>query len=166
MKEQKIMKIGVGGGCHWCTEAVFQALKGITKVEQGYIGSSGENAGFSEGVLISFESAIISLKKIIEIHLATHSSTSNHSLRKKYRSAIYFISPDDEIIARKHLDDLQKCSPKKIITQILPLKKFKLSREEIRNYYTSNPERIFCARYIEPKLKLLEKEFKDEVKKT
>lgn len=162
-KEMEIIRIGVGGGCHWCTEAVFQALHGVINVEQGYISSSGEAVTFSEGVIISFYPAQIPLKKIIEIHLSTHNSTSNHSFRTKYRSAIYFMNPKEEIAAEEILEELQQFSQKKIITQVLPLKEFKPSRKEIRNYYQSNPEKVFCTRYIHPKLKLLEKEFNDQL---
>ncbi|RKN29908.1 peptide methionine sulfoxide reductase, partial [Aquimarina sp. AD1] len=92
------LKIGLGGGCHWCTEAVFQSLKGITSVEQGYIKSTGNNNSFSEAVIIVFSPEIISLKDLIEIHLLTHKSTSNHSFREKYRSAIYYFKNEQKPI--------------------------------------------------------------------
>ena len=87
-----LKKIALGGGCHWCTEAVFQSLKGVVSVEQGYIASLVKHSAFSEGVIVHFNANIISLKTLIEIHLYTHKSTSNHSMREKYRSAIYVFS--------------------------------------------------------------------------
>jgi len=83
-------KIGFGGGCHWCTEAVFQSLKGVRSVAQGFIASTEKNSSFSEAVIVFYDAAIITLKDLIEIHLHTHNSTSNHRFRKKYRSAVYY----------------------------------------------------------------------------
>ena len=85
-------KIAFGGGCHWCTEAVFQSIKGVLKVEQGFVASTKKNSSFSEAVIVHFEDSKIALKTLIEIHLHTHKSTSNHSMRSKYRSAIYTFS--------------------------------------------------------------------------
>ena len=68
------IKIALGGGCHWCTEAVFQSLKGVEKVNQGYVASTGENNWFSEAVIVHFNDEIITLKTLIEIHLHTHKS--------------------------------------------------------------------------------------------
>ena len=81
----KIDQIALGGGCHWCTEAIFQSLIGVIKVEQGYVSSTGENSIFSEAVIIHFNAAKISLSNLIEIHLHTHNSISHHSMRDKYR---------------------------------------------------------------------------------
>ena len=82
-------KIGFGGGCHWCTEAVFQSLIGVEKVEQGFVASFNLHNELSEAVIVHFNHKRISLQTLIEIHLLTHSSTSDHAMRKKYRSAIY-----------------------------------------------------------------------------
>lgn len=82
-------KVGFGGGCHWCTEAVFQSLVGVIKVEQGFIAPLEVRNAFSEAVVVHFNQDEIGLKNLIEIHLRTHNSTSAHSMRDKYRSAIY-----------------------------------------------------------------------------
>lgn len=76
-------KIGLGGSCHWCTEAIFQSLIGVLKVEQGWISSEKGNTSFSEAVIVYFDDSIMSLNTLIEIHLYTHSCTSNHSMREK-----------------------------------------------------------------------------------
>ncbi len=137
-------KIGLGGGCHWCTEAVFQALKGVTQVEQGYISSTGTNSYFSEGVLVTYQPEVISLQTLVEIHLLTHESTSNHSLRKKYRSAIYFLTPEDETASLDALKEFQNDFEKPLITQVLPFAAFEASRISLQQYYFSNPEKPFC----------------------
>ncbi len=151
----ELNKIGLGGGCHWCTEAIFQSLIGVEKVEQGWIASSEENNTFSEAIIIHFDSAKISLNTLIEIHLYTHSSTSNHSMRKKYRSAIYTFSEKQNQEAKSILIQLQEQFFKTLITQVLPFVDFKLNQETFLNYYKKNPEKAFCKKWIDPKLKLI-----------
>ena len=82
-----IQQIGLGGGCHWCTEAVFQALKGVIRVQQGWVSSTLANQKPSEAVLIDFDESLIELNTLLDIHCHTHASTSKHSMRTKYRSA-------------------------------------------------------------------------------
>lgn len=90
-------RVSLGGSCHWCTEAIFQSLKGVTTVFQGWEASTDENTSFSEAVTIDYDETIITLKSLVEIHLHTHSSTSNHSFRKKYRSAVYYYSEEQRL---------------------------------------------------------------------
>jgi len=152
-------KIGFGGGCHWCTEAVFQSLIGVNRVEQGWIASIDDNHTFSEAVIVNFNSEIITLDTLIEIHLHTHKSTSNHSMRNKYRSAIYYFEMVQEIICKTSISKLQSDLDNSIITQVLPYKDFKVSREAITNYYYNNPQKPFCKQFINPKLKLILNKF-------
>lgn len=128
-------KIAFGGGCHWCTEAVFQSLKGVSKVEQGFVASTGENETFSEAVIVHFKPDEIGLETLIEIHLHTHKSTSNHSMRTKYRSAVYTFSPSQDRASKRIIDYFQETFQNKIITKVLPFKAFKPSTEAFRNYY-------------------------------
>jgi peptide-methionine (S)-S-oxide reductase len=154
-----IKKAGFGGGCHWCTEAVFSSLKGIELVQQGWIASDGENTSFSEGVLIEYDTRYITLETLIAVHLHTHSSTAQHSMRGKYRSAVYVFSTDDAADSLTAIQSLQKDFDKPVITQVLPYCDFRLNREDSLNYYYSDPERPFCENYINPKLKLLLQQF-------
>jgi len=150
-----VEKIAVGGGCHWCTEAVFQALKGVEKVEQGYVASAPPLEQFSEGVIIHFDPQTIPLQILIEIHLHTHKSTSNHSFRSKYRSAVYCFSEEQKREVQRILAQLQKEFKDPLVTQILPFQRFQASRESLHDYYRRNPEKPFCERYIAPKLQFL-----------
>ena len=152
-------KIGFGGGCHWCTEAVFQSLKGVIRVEQGWIASEGAASTFSEAVIVHFDSSQISLSVLVEIHLHTHKSTSDHSMRKKYRSAIYYFDLDQQEAVNQLLKGFQSKFDHSLITQVLRYLKFKPSGEEIENYYYKNPEKPFCTSFIDPKLKLLMEQF-------
>jgi peptide-methionine (S)-S-oxide reductase len=159
----ELTKIAFGGGCHWCTEAVFQSLKGVEKVDQGWISSTEKNNAFSEAVIVHFNVQQIDLKTLIEIHLLTHKSTSNHSMRKKYRSAVYYFSQDQKKEVFKLIEKIQSNFENKIITKTLGFKGFKPSTEEFRNYYQTNPDKPFCKNYINPKLKLLINKFSNLV---
>ena len=160
---KKESKIALGGGCHWCTEAVFQSLLGVIKVEQGYVASIGDNSSFSEAVIVYFNSDEISVITLIEIHLHTHQSTSNHSMRNKYRSAVYTFSEVQKQEVEQIIATFQKLSEKKLITQVFPFQTFKASRDEITNYYYNNPKKPFCESFINPKLKLLLNQFSSAV---
>jgi len=157
------IKIGFGGGCHWCTEAVFQSLLGVSKVEQGWISAAKEAQSFSEAVIVHFDSELIPLEVLIEIHVRTHKSTSAHSMREKYRSAIYYFTSEEEPVLSDILGSLNQEFDNQLITQILPLSEFKPSRAAIQNYYFSNPNKPFCETYINPKLKLLRARFSNYV---
>lgn len=161
----KLEKAGFGGGCHWCTEAVFQCLNGVEKVEQGFIASVGKASGFSEAVIVHFDPAVISLERLTLIHLHTHSSSSLHSFRKKYRSAVYTFSEEQEKQAGEILSGLQAGFSRKLVTKVLPFREFKASGEEFWNYYLQDRHRPFCQTYIEPKLKILSADFSEDVKR-
>ena len=156
---EKIFKVAFGGGCHWCTEAVFQSLIGVEKVEQGYVSSTEQNNALSEAVIVHYNRKCITLQTLIEIHLLTHQSTSNHAMREKYRSAIYVFSSFQHDVVTELLSVFQETYKGKLITQVLPFSSFEPSREEIANYYYNNPEKPFCETYIKPKLKLLLQQF-------
>ena len=154
-----IRQAGFGGGCHWCTEAVFSSLKGVRSVQQGWIASVGNNASFSEGILVEYDDAIITFDTLIAIHLYTHSSTSQHSMRSRYRSAIYTFDEFDALLASNAIEVLQCEFKNPIITQVVPYMEFILSREELLDYYFSNPQKPFCKLYINPKLRLIRERF-------
>lgn len=159
-------KIGFGGGCHWCTEAVFQSLLGVSKVEQGFVSSEDINASFSEAVLVYFDFEMISVSTLIEVHLLTHNSTSNHSMRPKYRSAVYTYSEIQKKEVSLVIDQFREEKGKLFITEALLFSEFKPSREQITNYYYKNPEKPFCKSFIDPKLKLLLDQFSKDVDTT
>jgi len=158
----KTDKVGLGGGCHWCTEAVFQALKGVIKVKQGWISAS-EAKEFSEAIFLHFDPEKISLKELIEVHLLTHKSTSDHSMRKKYRSAVYTFTEAQKMEADKILGLLQKDFQDTLITGVYSYKEFKMSPESFQNYYQKNPNKPFCKTYIDPKIQILLRRFPKNV---
>ncbi|MCW8980279.1 MAG: peptide-methionine (S)-S-oxide reductase [Altibacter sp.] len=149
---QHYKKIGFGGGCHWCTEAVFQHITGVHEVLQGYIAAEGAYADFSEGVIVTYDPNVISLTQLIEVHLRTHQATVSHSFRKKYRSAVYYFEQEQKASAQAALQELQQYFQAPIITKVLPHVQFSPSRESLQNYFRKNPTAPFCERYILPKL--------------
>tara|TARA_R110002051_G_scaffold5129_7_gene27455 strand:- start:991 stop:1500 length:510 start_codon:yes stop_codon:yes gene_type:complete len=160
---ETIHKIAFGGGCHWCTEAVYKSLKGIISVEQGFVASDGEESSFSEAVIVSYEPSDISLEDLILIHLYTHKSTSDHSMRNKYRSAIYTFGPLDVERSTLALQKFQNNFKKPLVTKVLPFREFKVSDKAFQNYYYKNPYKPFCKTHIAPKIKLLLLKFADKV---
>ncbi len=158
-------KVGLGGSCHWCTEAIFQSLKGVLHVSQGWIASDDHPARFSEAVVVEFDAVRISLPTLIEIHLHTHSCTSNHAMRSKYRSAIYTFSDEQFSCANQAIDKLQTDFDQSIITEVIPFGRFKLNDEKYLGYYSKDPDKPFCKTFIKPKLKILLTRFSNEVDK-
>jgi peptide-methionine (S)-S-oxide reductase len=154
-----MQKIGFGGGCHWCTEAVFLSLKGVEKVEQGWIASDPPYNTFSEAVIVHFQPEIIDLKTLIEVHLITHSSASNHRMRHKYRSGIYYYTDTERSFFTEALHQISRETRKNYIIRILPFVDFKLNKETYLNYYQKNPEKSFCKTYIHPKLEKIKCDF-------
>ena len=148
-------KIGLGGGCHWCTEGIFLSLLGVTKVEQGWIASKKPYNMFSEAIIVSFDTSQIDLFTLIRIHLHTHAATKEHSFREKYRSAIYTFDAEQEAIAKKMVQKLQSEFDDKIITTVLPFLNFKLNTQKYLDYFYSNPDAPFCKNYITPKIRKL-----------
>ncbi len=155
----KLEKIALGGGCHWCTEAVFQSLKGVERVEQGYVAATGDESWFSEGVIVHYDAEKLPLHILLEVHLRTHKSTSAHSFRTKYRSAVYTFSAAQKSRAEESIHKLQSHFGEPLITRVLDFSAFKASREALHNYYQSDPNKLFCINYITPKLKVLLEEY-------
>ncbi|WP_333473833.1 peptide-methionine (S)-S-oxide reductase [Shewanella nanhaiensis] len=148
-------KLGLSGTCYWCTEAIFQSLNGVEAVEQGWISSIGEDDWFSEGIIVTFNPELISLKNLIDVHLHTHSSTRNHSMRDRYRSGVYAIEPKQLPEIADALMVLQSEFTEKLITQAYAFNLFKPSADEMQNYYYKDTERPFCQNIITPKLQKL-----------
>jgi len=157
-----VEKVAFGGGCHWCTEAIFQSLIGVNKVEQGWISSTLPSTTTpSEAVIVHFDTSFISLDSLTEIHLFTHNATSNHNFRKKYRSAVYTFSDPQQLEAQNILEVKQKLFEKPLVTKVYPFGAFKLNDKQYLDYYKSNPEKPFCQVRIEPKLKMVLEKYSD-----
>ena len=163
MSKQNVISLGLGGGCHWCTEAIFSSLQGINHLQQGWLSSRPPDHSFSEGILLDIDTTVISLADIINIHIETHSSRVKHSKRSKYRSAIY-VKNDSDRKNVTHVISSLNTDNNKIITQVLPFIDFKpQSNESYKEYFFKKPDKPFCKTYIHPKLRLLLTRFKHQV---
>ncbi len=158
-----IQKTGFGGSCHWCTEAIFLSLKGVKAVEQGWIASNGNDLSFSEGVIVEYNPAIVSLETLVAIHLYTHSCTAEHRMRQKYRSAVYTFNDTQKAAAEVAIRALQAEFEEPVITMVLPYKRFRINQAQYLNYYYSDPGKPFCENIVNPKLRLLLKQFSSSV---
>lgn len=156
---KKLTRIGLGGGCHWCTEAVFDALRGAEEVLQGFIASTPPHDGLSEAILMQFDEAVLPLEAVLEIHLRTHASQSAHSMRGKYRSAVYTGSEELAARCRALLEELQKDFARSLVTEVLPLARFELNDPRFLEYRKSRPDAPFCRTHIDPKLAMLRARF-------
>lgn len=156
-------KIGFGGGCHWCTEGVFQALKGVLQVDQGFLQSEAPSDAWAEGVIVHFDPAIINLATLAEVHLRTHSANGSYSPEGRYRSAIYVCAACQRPDVARIVAQFAKEAGKPARTLVLPFLHFKASDARYQNYYQTAPERPFCRRYIDPKLDYLRQHFADFV---
>jgi len=156
-------KIGFGGGCHWCTEAVFQSLTGVELVEQGWISSLPPYDAFSEAVIVHYNEHI-SMEVLIAVHLLTHSSASRHSMRDKYRSAVYYFDRNDQQLIEAIINRLATEDNIRYITQTLPFNDFKLNSERYLDYYKKGKEKPFCQTNISPKLRAIREKFGQRVR--
>ena len=156
-----MMKVGFGGGCHWCTEGVFQALRGVAQVDQGFLQSDAPTDTWAEGVIVTFDPLIIPLETLCQVHLRTHSATRERSPRSKYRSAIYIFEDSQGREAKLAIHRFADETGKAVQTLVLPFKSFRASDERYQNYYRTDPSRPFCRRYIDPKLDHIRRHFSE-----
>ena len=154
-------KLGFGGGCHWCTEGVFQALRGVSHVDQGFIQSDAPADTWAEGVIVTFDLSVIQLATLSEVHLRTHSATRARSPRGKYRSAIYIFEDSQRHEAELAIVRFADGFGKAAHTLVLPFRSFRASDERYQNYYRTDPSRPFCRRYIDPKLDYIRRHFSE-----
>ena len=155
--------IGFGGGCYWCTEAVFQSVVGAVKVTPGWIVAPAPDDTPSEGVIVEFDPGQLSVEALIDIHILSQSAYGNHSMRDKYRSAVYVFNPAQMRTCEAYFADLcrRQIAP---VTRILAFEGFQPSALEYHNYYYSNPQRPYCQRFIAPKISRLKQVFGEKIK--
>lgn len=166
----------LGSGCFWCTEAVFQQLKGVKSVTSGYSGGTVENptyqqvstgrTGHAEVCQIMFDPEQISYAEILEVFFSTHDPTTpnrqGHDVGTQYRSVIFYHSEEQKETAeriKKEFDE-KKTWKNPIVTEIVPFQKFFKAEDYHQNYFRNNPNQGYCQLVIAPKLNKFEKNFK------
>ncbi|MDE1855968.1 MAG: peptide-methionine (S)-S-oxide reductase MsrA [Candidatus Micrarchaeota archaeon] len=167
-----------GGGCFWCTEAVFEMLKGVTGTEPGYAGGSVANptyekvcegtTGHAEVLRIQYNPDVISLDKLLEIFFAMHDPTQLNrqgaDVGTQYRSIILFNNGDQREVIERAIPKIQKEYDKPIVTEVKRLDKFYPAEGYHRNYYDNNPFNPYCSLVIGPKIAKVKKKFAEYLK--
>lgn len=167
-------------GCFWCTEAVFQRLKGVVKVESGYSGGSVPNptyeavctgqTGHVECTQITYDPKIISYPQLLEVFWKTHDPTTlnrqGNDSGTQYRSAIFYHNDEQKQLAEKYKHELDaaKIWEDPIVTEISELKKFYKAEDYHQNYYNQNGNQPYCSFVITPKIEKFKKVFADKLK--
>lgn len=171
-------KIDFGGGCFWCTEAIFQQLRGILKVESGYSGGTVINPGYrevcsgttghAEIVEITYNPAEISFDDLLKIHLSTHNPTTvdrqGADKGSQYRSIIFYRTEEEKQIAIRVIEEVQKSYPDRIVTQLQKFEHFYKAEDPHQDYYNRNREAGYCRGVINPKLSKLRDLYHDKLK--
>ena len=173
-------KATFGGGCFWCTEAIFKRLKGVLFVDSGYTGGDVENptddqvyagkTGHAESIQIEFEPSVITYKTLLDVFWKTHDPTTLNrqgaDVGTEYRSVIFYHTPQQKLEAEESKKELEEKGEfkNKIVTQILPFEKFYKAEEYHQNYYERNTAAPYCYIVIDPKIQKLLEKFSDKVK--
>ncbi len=171
-------KATFGGGCFWCTEAIFQQLKGVTKVKSGYSGGAIVNptyrevcsgmTGHAEVVEVTYDPKLISYEDLLKIHLTTHNPTTLNrqggDRGTQYRSIIFYRNDAEKATAIKATAIVQGAYDQLLVTELKPFQAFFAAEGKHQNYYNDNSEGRYCQAVINPKLKKFKALYQDKLK--
>lgn len=171
-----------GGGCFWCTEAIFKSLKGVKTVESGYSGGKLKNptykevctgeTGHAEVIQIVFDPKVISFSELLEVFWNTHDPTTLNrqgaDVGTQYRSVIFYHSPEQQEMAEKLKSELNSKAVfgKPIVTEITAFDQFYKAENYHQDYFANNRIQGYCQFVIVPKIDKFRKIFKDKLKLT
>lgn len=169
----------LGGGCFWCTEAVFIQLDGIEKVESGYSGGKLEyptyeqvstgTTGHVEVVQINFDPEVISYEEILEVFFSTHDPTTLNcqgpDVGTQYRSVIFYHNDQQKTIAEQVIKEIAKIWDAPIVTQVEPFKAFYKAEDYHKDYFKSHQKQLYCNMIIAPKIIKLRKLYPSKLKR-
>ncbi|OEK07807.1 peptide-methionine (S)-S-oxide reductase [Flavivirga aquatica] len=179
MNNENLQLATFGGGCFWCTEAVFQEVKGVEKIVSGYSGGTVPGhptyreicsglTGHAEVVQVTFDSSVISYQDILIIFMTTHDPTTLNKQGAdrgtQYRSVIYYHDTAQKEIAEVVLKEVAPYYENAIVTEITALDVFYKAEEEHQDYYRNNETQGYCSFVITPKLVKLRELHADKLK--
>lgn len=167
--EKRTETIVLGGGCFWCVEAVYRRINGIVALQSGYAGGHIPNptyrevcsgkTGHAEVVEVTFDPAIISLERVVDLFWIAHDPTTRNrqgaDVGTQYRSVVYLCDPAQEAIVRGSMEKAQEQFTSPIVTEIAPLDQFFPAEPYHQEYYELNREQGYCRLVIAPKLEKL-----------
>jgi len=178
--DMNIQKITFGNGCFWCTEAIFQTLKGVTSVTSGYMGGHTKNptyaeicngdTGHAEVIRLEYDADEISFDELLLVFFRTHNPTTlnrqGNDVGTQYRSAIFYYTEEQREQSEAMIKRLtaEKVFDKPIVTEVTPASDFYKAEDYHQNYYSDNPSKSYCAFVIQPKLNKFAKEFTDKIR--
>jgi len=156
----------LGGGCFWCTEAVYLEVKGVNKVESGYTGGPQPDptyeqvcsgtTGHAEVVRLEFDPDVISYRDLLEIFFTIHDPTTlnrqGNDVGTQYRSVIYYQSPEQEATARQVIAEMAHVWDAPIVTELSPAQPYFKAEDYHQNYFAQHPLQGYCAFVVEPKV--------------
>lgn len=166
----------VGGGCFWCTEAVFRQVKGVSQVISGYAGGARPNpsyeqvcsgaTGHAEVIAVDFDDSVISFDTLLDIFFATHDPTTlnrqGNDVGSQYRSVIYYQNEQQQRIAQAKIEQLKQQGIN-VVTELSPAVPFFEAESYHQDFYTKNPTQGYCNFAIPPKLSKLKQYFSDQL---
>ena len=168
-----------GTGCFWCTEAIFQELKGVLKVTSGYMGGTVPNpsyeevctgtTGHAECLQITYDPSVISYDELLEVFWESHDPTTlnrqGNDIGTQYRSAIFYHNEEQRQKAEHYKAGLDKqgAYPNPIVTEITPAGTFYPAEDYHQNYYNDHGSQPYCYLVIKPKVEKFEKAFADKL---
>lgn len=169
-----------GSGCFWCTEAVFQRLKGVETVESGYTGGHvtnptyhqvcGGNTGHAEAIQVKFDPSVVTYPELLEVFWKTHDPTTlnrqGNDVGTQYRSAIFYHNEEQRKQAEEYKKklDAAKVWDQPIVTEISPYTTFYKAEDYHQDYFNRNSNQPYCLFMIRPKLEKLQKVFHERLK--
>jgi peptide-methionine (S)-S-oxide reductase len=176
-----LQKATLGGGCFWCTEAIYLELKGVVEVKPGYSGGHVKNpsykqvcegtTGHAEVVQITFDPEVVSFSEILEVFFMTHDPTTlnrqGNDVGPQYRSAIFYHNEEQKEVAERviNLFEKEEVYSRPIVTEVTEFEKFYIAEDYHINYYARNKTQGYCQFVVAPKLEKFKKIFKDQLKK-
>ncbi|MEG1586138.1 MAG: bifunctional methionine sulfoxide reductase B/A protein [Bacteroidales bacterium] len=178
--EKYIATAVFGGGCFWCTEAIFKGINGVIKVEPGYAGGFSENptyqevcnqnTGHAEVIRVTYEPELIDYASLIRIHLETHDPTTlnqqGNDKGPQYRSVIFYKTEKQKEEALQEINHFAGIYEDPIVTEVLPLEKFYPAETYHQDYYAHHKEEPYCQLVIKPKLDKFQKAHQKEIRLT
>ena len=169
-----------GAGCFWCIEAVFQQIKGVEKIESGYMGGKIKNptyrevcsglTGHAEVVRMTYNPEVISYKDMLEIFWKTHDPTTLNrqgaDTGTQYRSVIFYLDEEQKKIATDYKLKLnqENVFGNPVVTEISPASEFYVAEEYHQNYYNDNGSQPYCTFVVKPKVDKVKKVFAEKLK--
>lgn len=170
----------LAGGCFWCTEAVFQRVKGVAHVQSGFCGGSIKNpayrevvegrTGHAESIEITYDPIVVTYQQLLQVFMATHDPTTlnrqGHDVGTHYRSAIFYTTPAQEQIALDYVQELNASGTFKnpIVTEVTAATPFYKAEDYHNDYYNQNRQQGYCQMVVDPKVQKLLTNYKELVK--